>query len=90
MREELKRLIGENISGTAKCIKNGRRCLLRDIKIDDPNAFDPDIYLSITQHLWTDSSIIKKIILKDILIFNLLVLYMNTSEAIGQLITLLR
>ena len=60
MREELKRLIGENISGTAKCILNGRRCLLRDIKIDNPIAFDPDDYLSITQHLWTDSSIIKE------------------------------
>lgn len=90
MREELKILIGENISGTAKCIRNGRRCLLRDIEIDDPNSFDPDVYLAIIEHLWTDSLIIKKIISKEVLILVLLVLCMNINETMGQLIILLK
>lgn len=60
MRENLKQLIGEEISGIAKCIRNGHRCLLRDVVIDDPCSFDPDLCLAIEQHLWTDSSAIER------------------------------
>ena len=60
MRENLKQLIGEEISGTAKCIRKGHRCLLRNIVVDDPCSFDPDLYLAAEQHLWTDSDIIEK------------------------------
>lgn len=60
MRENLKQLIGEEISGVAKCVRNGHRCLLRDIVVDDSCSFDPDLYLAIEQHLWTDSNVIEK------------------------------
>ena len=58
IRKGLKDYENKVVKGTAEYIyKGGRNCLLRNIYVDDDFCFDPDIYLTIEEHLWTDGSI---------------------------------
>lgn len=60
MRENLKEIIGLEISGTAKLCKKGHRCLLRNVAVDDYLAFDPDVFLALEDHLWTNADVFEK------------------------------
>lgn len=60
MRNNLKELLGKEISGTAKCIKKGHCYLLKNVFIKDISSFIPNTYLLKESHLWVKSKNIEK------------------------------